>query len=136
MIWLAVFISMLAHELAHAFVAVHYGDPAPRRDGRLTINPLAHISVWWTIILPAATFMISGGTFVFGSMKPIAITYQWLTPSQRWMVAAAGPAANVALAIVVLPFWKDVAMVNVMLAIVNLMPIKPLDGWRMIKSHA
>lgn len=134
MIWLAIFISMLLHELAHAVVATYHGDPAPLRDGRLTLNPFAHISLWWTIILPAATFLGSGGVFIFGSMKPIIITYGWMTPRQKWQVAAAGPAVNVALAMVLLPFWYQAAIVNVMLAIINLLPIKPLDGWRMLHA--
>lgn len=135
MIYLAIFASMLLHELAHAGVATYYGDVAPLRDGRLTLNPFAHISLFWTLLLPSLTFLASGGAFVFGSMKPIAITYGWMTPQQRWRIAAAGPAVNVALAMVLLPFWKQMAMVNVMLAIVNLLPIKPLDGWRMLNAH-
>lgn len=135
MTWIAIFISMLLHELGHAVVATHYHDPAPRRDGRLTLNPLAHISPFWTILLPGLTFFVSGGVFVFGSMKPIAITYAWMTPKQQWRIAAAGPAVNVVLAMVLLPFWKQLAIVNIMLATVNLLPIKPLDGWRMLNAH-
>lgn len=139
MIWLAIFVSMILHELAHAALAVRFGDTAPLRFGRLSIDPLNHISLGWTIVLPLVTYLLSHGAFVFGSMKPIPITYRWLTPNQRFAVAAAGPAANVVIAIAMLHVWREAALVNLMLAIVNLLPIPPLDGWRMIKestSHA
>ncbi|MCA9470758.1 MAG: site-2 protease family protein [Nitrospirales bacterium] len=92
--------AMVLHEYAHGWVANHYGDPTARLAGRLTMNPLAHIDRVGTIIVPLLCFIMQTG-FLFGWAKPVPINMRQLRNPRRDMalVAAAGPAMNLALAI-------------------------------------
>jgi len=144
-------LSLGVHEAAHAYVADRCGDGTAREEGRLTLNPMAHIDPFMTIILPLILFMTSG--FIFGGARPVPVNPMRLRHPLRDMsfVALAGPASNLVLALVFSVAWK--AMVysgemptyalaprvmqmavhfNIILAIFNMIPIPPLDGSRVM----
>jgi Zn-dependent protease len=145
-------LAIVFHEVAHGWVANWLGDPTARMLGRLSLNPLKHVDPVLTVILPLMTFLMTG--IAFGGAKPIPVTPQNFRNPRRGMalVAAAGPLANVLMAVtwfaiewLVLilsqqqphlePLIYMAAMgwqVNLMLAVFNLIPIPPLDGSRVI----
>lgn len=138
--------SAIIHEYAHGWVADMLGDPTARYAGRLTINPVAHVDLWGTILMPIFLSLATGGAFMFAYAKPVPYN-PYNLKNQKWgpsMVALAGPAANLLLAIVfaiiirVLPlssFTSVLAIIvyaNVMLTIFNLVPIPPLDGSKVL----
>jgi Zn-dependent protease len=148
---IAVF-SIVLHEVAHGLMAYWCGDPTAYRLGRITLNPIDHIDPLMTLLVPALLLWTSGGSFVFGGAKPVPVNYFNLTHIRRdpILVAAAGPATNIALALVLalvsnlcafvpgqmgLLLWKSVvtgAIINIVLAVFNLVPIPPLDGSRIV----
>lgn len=138
--------SAIIHEYAHGWVADMLGDPTARYAGRLTINPVVHVDLWGTILMPIFLSLATGGAFMFAYAKPVPYN-PYNLKNQKWgpsMVALAGPAANLLLAIVfaiiirVLPlssFTSVLAIIvyaNVMLTIFNLVPIPPLDGSKVL----
>jgi Zn-dependent protease len=133
--------SIILHEISHGVVALWFGDDTAKRAGRLTLNPIAHVDPFGTIIMPA--LLILSGAPVFGFAKPVPVNVNRLRHprDQGLIVSLAGPATNlvlVALATVSYRVWRPagtvrevvltVGLANVVLAVFNLIPIPPLDG--------
>jgi Zn-dependent protease len=153
MVWApGILFAITLHEWAHGFAADRFGDPTPRRMGRLTLNPIAHIDWVWTVLIPGLMLLFT--PMVFGGAKPVPVTPSLMRGSVRvsmFWVAFAGPLANMVLAAMsalllrlvppLLPNDYDIQMfvirmclasiqMNVFLAIFNLFPVPPLDGGR------
>ena len=136
--------SIILHEISHGYVADYLGDPTARLAGRLTLNPLKHIDPLGSIIVPVMTFLLSG--FAFGWAKPVPYNpYNIKNRRQgEFLIAAAGPASNLLIALIfgtILRFTGDsslgspfvtivsyIVLINITLAIFNLIPLPPLDG--------
>lgn len=134
MIYAMLLLSMLAHELGHATVADALGDPTPAAYGRLSLNPLRHLSPLWSGLVPLVVFMATQGAWIAGAMKPMPIGYKRLSTSKRIRIAIAGPALNVFLGCTLYLLWPEASRLNFLLAGVNLLPIPPLDGWRIVEA--
>jgi len=144
---LILLISITFHEYAHGWMAHRLGDPTPKDNGRLTLNPLAHIDPFGTVILPILLLIISRGSFAIGYAKPVPINpYHFRNPKKGIrLVGAAGPLANFIMAIIltlilkikILPFPEIIILgivLNLILALFNLIPIPPLDGSKILAS--
>jgi Zn-dependent protease len=143
--------AITVHEVAHGWMAKRLGDPTAERLGRLTLNPIKHIDPVGTILVPGLLLMLGG--FVFGWAKPVPVTWENLRHPKRDMaiVAAAGPGVNLLMAVIwavlakvgtALPdqlswaaeplYYMGVAgvSINIVLMVLNLIPLPPLDGGR------
>ena len=143
------------HEAAHGYAARHFGDLTAFQAGRITLNPIRHIELMGTIVIPILILVASQGKYAFGWAKPVPVDFSRLRNPKRDMlwVAAAGPGANFVMAI----FWALVIkamqylppnyftepillmarggiIVNTVLMVLNLLPLPPLDGGRIAVS--
>jgi len=145
-----VIIAITFHEAAHGYVALHFGDSTAKDAGRVTLNPLKHVDPFGTILLPAMLYFTAG--FLFGYAKPVPVKFGQLR-NPRWdmiWVAIAGPAMNIALAIVsaiilrivltqglteespVVQVLVSSVQLNAILAVFNMLPVPPLDGSKVV----
>jgi Zn-dependent protease len=155
-IWtLPVLFAITLHEVAHGWVASKFGDQTAKLSGRLTINPIKHIDLVGTIILPLLFILLNTG-FIFGWAKPVPVDPRNMANPRRDMaiVSAAGPLSNLAMALI----WAAIAkggallatgssqwlgvpliymgeagiMINIVLGVLNCLPLPPLDGGRIL----
>ena len=155
-VWaIPVVFAITVHEVAHGWVANYLGDPTAKSLGRLTLNPIKHIDPIGTVALPLILVYLGG--FIFGWAKPVPVTWQNLRSPRRDMaiVAAAGPMANLVMMILwavlakvlltidqtpgpmmqfVLVMCSIGIIINIILMVLNLLPLLPLDGGRVVTS--
>ena len=150
-------VSVILHEIAHGLAAKKLGDPTASDAGRLTLNPIKHIDPYWTILIPLI-LIAAHSPFVIGGAKPVPVDPRYFKDPKRDMMwtALAGPATNIALALLawgclyffslesVQAFVPGIVLgiialagalaiiINVMLAVFNLIPVPPLDGGRIL----
>jgi Zn-dependent protease len=162
-IWaLPVLAAVILHEIAHGWVAYRLGDPTAAKLGRLSLNPLVHIDLFGSILIPLM-LILAHSPFVFGYAKPVPVNFHNLHHPKRDMiwVALAGPAMNLVLAFFCVAVWKALAtlvggaaqtapgvaaqvlpplmlmaqggiLINIVLAVFNALPVPPLDGGRVM----
>lgn len=134
--------SVVIHEVAHGYAALALGDPTAKYQGRLTLNPISHLDPIGSILVPLIGYFAGG--FIIGWAKPVPYNPYNLR-NQKWgeaLVAIAGPASNITLAIIFallvrfsslnLELTSYIVFINITLAIFNLMPIPPLDGSKIL----
>lgn len=155
-IWaLPVLFAITVHEVAHGWVANRYGDPTARMMGRLTLNPVKHIDPIGTILVPGLMLIMGG--IIFGWAKPVPVNQENLRDPRKHMmlVAVAGPGANLLMAIGwVFVVWLGFSVasvnqamgigiaamgqagiiINVVLMVLNMLPVPPLDGSRVVSG--
>ena len=148
-----VLLAITVHEAAHGYAAKYFGDKTAYYLGRITLNPIKHIDPVGTVVIPGMLLLLSA-PFLFGWAKPVPVNFSNLNNPKKDMmwVALAGPASNLAMAIIwaiILGLFKSSGasyalfiigmaqvgiMINLVLMLLNLLPIPPLDGGRMAVS--
>ncbi|MBU1255249.1 site-2 protease family protein [Patescibacteria group bacterium] len=143
--------SVVVHEFAHGWMAFYLGDPTAKHYGRLTLNPIKHLDFFGSLVVPFMVFVVSGGQAIFGWAKPVPFNPRNLR-DQRYgeaKVAAAGPLANILVALVfglfirfmpeqflvstnLIQIFGLIVFLNILLAVFNLIPIPPLDGSKIL----
>ena len=152
---LPVLFAITLHEAAHGYVARHFGDMTAHAQGRISLNPGRHIDLVGTVVVPLVILFLSGYKFLFGWAKPVPVNYSALRKPRQHMawVAAAGPGANLLQALiwaaalklsvlapdnllsVPLRLMSEAGIVvNLVFMFLNLLPILPLDGGRILAS--
>jgi Zn-dependent protease len=149
-----VIFAITVHEASHGYAAKYFGDLTAQKLGRITLNPFKHIDPFGTVILPALLFFATQGKFLFGWAKPVPVNFANLNNPKKDMfwVAAAGPASNLVMAILwamllkygmqapqtAAPFLIEMSKagigINLVLMVLNLLPLPPLDGGRIAVS--
>ena len=151
--FIPVLYAITLHEVAHGWAARHFGDQTAALQGRLSLNPLKHVDPIGTIVMPLMLYFVTSGAFVFGYAKPVPVNIMGLRNPKRDMlwVAFAGPGSNLVMAVLWMllgvglasigvrePFIARMAeagvAVNFVMAALNLFPLPPLDGGRMLAS--
>jgi len=139
--------SVVIHEISHGYAAYLLGDPTAKYAGRLTFNPVKHLDVWGSVVIPFLLILSNAGV-VFGWAKPVPYNPYNLR-NQKWgpaMVGIAGPASNMLLVIIAglsmhylngsgsiwFDFFGIMARINILLLIFNMLPIPPLDGSKLL----
>jgi Zn-dependent protease len=152
---LPVLFAITLHEAAHGYVARHFGDMTAHAQGRISLNPIRHVDIIGTLVVPLVILFLSGYKFLFGWAKPVPVNYSALRkprPHMAW-VAAAGPGANLVMALIWAALLKLAVLlpengfsvflrlmseagivVNLVFMFLNLIPILPLDGGRILAS--
>lgn len=146
--------SIVLHEMAHGYVASVFGDQTAKRQGRITFNPIPHIDLLWTIVIPIVAYVLSRGTFIIGGAKPVPVNpFNYRRPVLGDIcVSIAGVAANFLIAVIMILLLNfvhflsgnpvgipaasillNVALLNIVLALFNLIPLPPLDGSHLFK---
>ena len=152
---LPVLFAITLHEAAHGYVARHFGDMTAHAQGRISLNPARHVDLIGTLLVPLIILFLTQGKFLFGWAKPVPVNYSALRKPRQHMawVAAAGPGANLAMALVWALALKVSVLVpensfslplrlmaeagiivNLVFMFLNLIPILPLDGGRILAS--
>lgn len=146
-----VLFAITLHEAAHGYVAHHFGDPTATLMGRVTLNPIRHIDLIGTVLMPLFLYLVTAGSLVFGYAKPVPVDFNKLRNPKRDMiwVAMAGPAANLLMALgwgallyillgvgvrehFFIEMCRGGVLWNVVLFVFNLFPLPPLDGGRVL----
>lgn len=140
--------SAIVHEVSHGLMAEKLGDSTARDEGRITLNPIPHIDPFGSILLPAI-LLLAGSPIIFGAAKPVPVNFNNLNPKRLGMalVFLAGPFSNLILAVlfmlpikfglvsgVIAEIWLKAVVINLVLAVFNLLPIPPLDGSKILGS--
>ena len=152
-LFILLIVCITIHEWAHAWVADKLGDPLPRQQGRVTLDPRSHIDLWGTILIPMFMIFASPGFSIIGWGKPVQVSLPHPKTRRRddILITLAGPFSNFAIALVsvltfgivnrVLPLNENVWLLffqlvslNVILFVFNLIPIPPLDGSHILKN--
>ena len=158
-----ILIAITFHEVAHGFVANKFGDPTAKMMGRLSFNPLVHIDPIGTVVVPVMLFILSNGSFIFGTAKPVPVNFYNLRRPRRdsAIVSAAGPVMNIMIAFISILLYILIQVIfppslssaftqkimtplvimiqysisfNIFIAAFNLFPVPPLDGGRIVTS--